>query len=182
MNNLGSPRNLKYAVIVLLALNVATIGTIVYHLQQAKKQTVQPVENQTGKNAAYSGRYFRDRLQLSTEQMDAFRKVNSHFRQQARTINQELAQNRQLMLNEMQQQAPDTVKLEAYSGAIGNAHKLLKEETYRFYLGLKSFCDSNQQMELNRIFQEFFINENNPVSNGNGNPQRRYRKGNNTEE
>jgi len=49
----------------------------------------------------FSGRYFRDKLNLNSDQMAKFREFNPVFRQQARAITIELAAKRKQMLAEM---------------------------------------------------------------------------------
>lgn len=179
MKNSGNHSKLKFAVIVLLALNVATIGTIAYHLRQSKKeQTASTASSAENDSPAYSGRYFRDRLNFSADQMEQFKTVNSQFRQKARTINMELANKRNQMFQTMQQETSDTLALNQLSAGIGTLHQQLKVETYKYYLGVRSICNSTQQKELNQMFSEFFIQENIPMSSGNGKQRNRYRMGN----
>jgi Spy/CpxP family protein refolding chaperone len=177
MKNSVTQRNLKFAVVVLLALNVATIATIAYHLMDAKKEQVASSNSENG-SPAYSGRYFRDRLNFSASQMDQFREINTTFRQTARAINTELASKRNSMFQAMQQPQADTIALNQLSAGIGLLHQNLKTETYKYYLGIRNICDSTQQNELNQMFSEFFIQENIPMSSGNGNQRNHYRKGN----
>ncbi len=108
---------------------------------------------------AYTGRYFRDMLQLNNSQMNEFRSVNGTFRDHAREINIHLIELREGMLREMQKSTPDINSLDAYSDSIGLLHSELKRCTYRYYLGIKEICNPTQQQELNRIFEEFFIHD-----------------------
>jgi len=179
MKSSGYQNKLKLAILFLLVLSLTTIGTIAYHLLQSKKtEQLQQSDNMQGKQS-YNGRYFRDRLGLSAVQMEKFKEINFQFRQQARLINQGLAQHRLSMLNAMQEPIADTLILTELSGKIGELHKTLKIETYKYYLGIKGICDSTQQNELNLIFNEFFINENEMVGSGNGKQMKGYRKGKN---
>jgi hypothetical protein len=147
-------------VIFLTVLNIASLTTIVFHIVNSGNVTT---NNNTvgieGNTTAYSGRYFRDRLRLNSEQMSDFRIVNNAFRNHARKINSQLIKLREEMLQEMQKSAPNVNSLDAYSDSIGMLHNELKRYTYHYYLGIKEICDPSQQQELNRIFKEFFIHD-----------------------
>ncbi len=49
----------------------------------------------------YSGRWFRDELELTGQQMKEFSGFNPVFRQKVRSINFELARKKQSMLEEL---------------------------------------------------------------------------------
>ncbi|MGE4287144.1 MAG: Spy/CpxP family protein refolding chaperone [Salinivirgaceae bacterium] len=176
----NSNGKLKLALLFLLVLNMATFGTIIFH-QIRSKNEVQSLNNQenSGNHSAFSGYYFREKLNLTPEQMLVFKDLNRLFRSKARNINRELGKTRQQMLITMQQTPADTLRLLELSAYVGNLHKNLKEETFRYYLGIKTLCDSSQQVILNQLFSEFFIHENNPDTRGKGLQQQRFGKRNN---
>lgn len=180
MKNTDSSGKLKLALLFLLVLNLATFGTIIYHQIQSKKEA-QSLSNQEnyGNKRAFSGYYFREKLNLSSEQMLVFKEFNSQFRSKARNINQELGRTRQHMLMTMKQTPADTLLLLELSAYVGELHTSLKEETFRYYLGIKNICDSSQQVELNQIFEAFFINENQPNTPGKGPQHNRFGRRNN---
>lgn len=146
-------------VIFLTVLNIASLTTIGFHIVNSGNEITSNTVGTEGNTTAYTGRYFRDRLQLNGLQMSNFRMVNDAFRNHAREINSQLIELREKMLQEMQKSAPNVNSLDAYSDSIGMLHNELKRYTYRYYLGIKEICDPSQQQELNRIFEEFFIND-----------------------
>jgi lysyl-tRNA synthetase class I len=89
-----------WAIVVLAVMNLSTLATIFYHQHQSNTSiaNTKQLEVDTEK---FSGRYFRDQLNLSSNQMDKFREFNMIFRPQARAITIELAQKRKQMLTEM---------------------------------------------------------------------------------
>ena len=175
MKNTESSGKLKLALLFLLVLNLATFGTIAYHQFQSKKdrQNLNSQENY-GDKRAFSGYYFREKLDLSSEQMLVFKDLNALFRSNARQINQELGRTRQQMMRAMQQTPADTLLLLELSAYVGELHTNLKEETFRYYLGIKNICDSSQQTALNQLFGAFFINENQSNTPGKGPQQNRF--------
>ncbi len=154
--NKTSSKILIYAVIFLAVLNIATFVTIGYHIYQSNTQTSRLV-NKRNNTPSYNGRYFRDRLQLNSKQMNSFRNINAEFRTHARNINSRLNDIRKEMLTEMSKNTVDTMKLNALSDSVGQLHKSLKISSYHYYLGIKKICNQNQTIELNNIFKEFFI-------------------------
>ena len=151
-----------WTIIVLVILNVSTWITIVYHqVQSSKMQTRNGIETkQPGANTEkFTGRYFRDQLNLSIEQMDKFREFNHPFRMEARDITLQLAEKRKAMLLEMVAPKSDTSKLNALSDSIGKLHSELKKISYGYYLNIKALCNKEQQIKLEQLFNDMFSND-----------------------
>ncbi len=151
-----------WAIVFLAVLNVSTLATILYHQSQSGKPAETTTVNQAQLEAdasTFSGRYFRDKLQLDSEQMDKFRAFNPIFRSQARAITIELGTLRKEMLTEMAANQTDTVKLSMLSDSIGNLHRDLKKLTYRYYLDIKRICNAEQQQQLQILFSSMFTND-----------------------
>jgi Spy/CpxP family protein refolding chaperone len=151
-----------WAVVILAVMNISTLTTILYHKYQSDKtDTVSasdPKQSETD-SEKFSGRYFRDQLNLGSEQMDKFRKINPVFRPKARSITIELAQKRNQMLIEMSAAKSDTLRLNALSDSIGQLHSNLKKITFQYYLEIKSICNPEQQKKLEQLFGEMFTND-----------------------
>ena len=145
---------------VLAAMNIATLATILYHVKSSK--TDKAIANGQGLDIdteKFSGRYFRDSLDLSGEQMDKFREFNHGFRQKAYELTEALSQKRIDMLDELNKNKPDTTKLNSLSVNIGAKHAQLKVLTYQYYLDIKNICTPEQQITLNKLFQTMFQND-----------------------
>lgn len=165
---------LVWAIVVLAVMNISTIATVVYHKTQSFKAEVGSASGTKlteTDSEKFSGRYFRDQLNLSSEQMDKFKFINPAFRPKARSITLELASKRKEMLLEMAAVQSDTARLNAYSDTIGQLHSELKKITYRYYLEIKSICDPEQQKKLEQIFSEMFSNDSSMGSSGKGGPK-----------
>ena len=169
MKSINKIRLLIYVVVALAIMNITTLATIGYHVRQSdKEQTASSTGQIEGDAQAYSDRYFRDRLEFSAQQMTSFKEFSTVFREQARSINRDLIEYRRQMLEEMEQEEPDLALLDNLSDSIGQLHASLKHHTYQFYLDTKEISSGAQAQELNRIFQEFFINDNRMGSQGAG--------------
>ncbi len=151
-----------WAIVILAVMNVSTLATILYHQYQSGTQQTNPAQGQQQLETSsekFSGRYFRDKLNLNSHQMERFREFNPVFRQQARAITIELTSKRKQMLLEMSALKNDTNRLNELSDSIGVLHSSLKKHTYRYYLNMKRICNAEQQKRLEQLFSEMFIND-----------------------
>lgn len=164
---------LIWAIVVLAIMNVSTIITVLYHKYQSDKVVNSTVDAKQVEidSERFSGRYFRDELNMSNAQMEKFKVINPAFRPKARFITIELAAKRKQMLVEMAAAKSDTSRLNALSDSIGELHSELKKITYRYYLEMKEICNPEQQVRLEKIFGEMFSNDAPLGSSGKGGPR-----------
>jgi len=169
---------LLWIIVLLAVMNITTILTVVYNRNLPRKTetgttTDQPISESS--SPRYSGRYFRDQIGFSKEQMNRFVEFNPGFRQQFQKINVELAEKRNRMLKEMSAVSTDTNKLDQLSDSIGYMHACLKKLTYAYYLDIKKICDKEQQNRLEQIFSEIFLTDTQMEHYGKGGPRGRQR-------
>lgn len=167
-----------WAIVILAAMNIATVMTIVYNRYQTDKEETPGQNNQVSSESnsiQYSGRYFREQLNLSSSQMEKFVEFNPVFRQQAMTINYELNRLRQQMLTEMTTEHNDTLTLNALADSIGYLHADLKKITYKYYIDFKTICDPQQQEKLEQLFSGMFASDGRMGQHGRGAQQGRHR-------
>ncbi len=152
-------RMMIWAIVVLAVLNITTILTIIYHRHEPRPDTIMPESGMTGgenSSVRFSGRWFRDELDLSAEQMNRFREFNPAFRQHVRDINLQLNDLRRLMLDEMSSPASDSARLNSLADSVGYLHADLKKHTYRYYMNFKDMCNMEQKEKLDNMFREMF--------------------------
>jgi Spy/CpxP family protein refolding chaperone len=170
---------LIWIIVILAVLNISTLVTIgihVYQTRQAQKTATSIKQTETDAEK-FSGRYFRDQLELTPDQMDKFRNFNRTFRQEARAITIDLSGKRKQMFEEMNKAAPDTTELIRLSQEIGDLHKQLKLFTFRYYLSIKEISTETQQQKLTMLFKDLFINDLQLNYPGKGNPKgKQHRK------
>ncbi|MBK7710890.1 MAG: hypothetical protein IPJ37_08040 [Bacteroidales bacterium] len=160
-----------WAIAVLAIMNLATLITIVYHKNNSsdKELVVIPDQSQSESTSVnYSGRYFKDELNLSGEQMKSFSEFNPEFRRNVMAINQSLDMKRHEMLVEMAEENCDTNRLNLLSDSIGYLHARLKKQTYLYYLDFKRICNEEQQKKLEQLFGEIFNSDIQMVKQGRG--------------
>lgn len=146
-------------VVLLVVMNISAIVTMLYHKKQeikAEEVTLQEITAGAGPSIKYSGRWFKDELGLTREQMREFSGFNPSFRQKTGYINRQLTEKRKLMLDEMAAENSDTIKLNILADSIGKLHSELKKATYSYYLEFKRICTPEQHDKLMLIFNEMF--------------------------
>ncbi|MCE1197735.1 MAG: periplasmic heavy metal sensor [Marinilabiliales bacterium] len=161
---------------LLLIINLSALATLGYHLLKEQNKETAQNESETAGNfggPAFNGRYFRDQLNLTEAQMEAFREVNLRFRSEASALQQELNQIRKNMLEELTAQNADSIRLGQLADALGKQHARLKIITFRYYLDINRFCTAPQKEQLKDIFKVFFDTE---TVKGNPGPGK-YRNG-----
>ncbi len=153
---------LVWVVVILAILNISTLGTILYNRYfSASRTEVTGVNRMRMKKDPenFSGRYFRDKLNLDKAQMEKFREINSVFRQKAHDITLDLALIRKEMLTQLAAPHSDTIKLHLLSDSVGMLHAELKKVSFRYYLDVKNICRPDQQKKLQIIFRDVFIQD-----------------------
>jgi hypothetical protein len=151
-----------WAIAVLAVMNLATLITVINHRNKVDEQETIVIPDQTkseNTSVKYSGRYFRDELNLSDEQMKRFSEFNPEFRQKVMAINRNLDSKRHEMLIEMAEKNCDTNRLNLLSDSIGYLHASLKKQTYLYYRNFKRICDEEQQKKLEQLFGEMFSSD-----------------------
>lgn len=170
-------RNVKllgWLVIILLATNLATVLTVVYH---TKTEVASEIKPQTESEVPGDQRthFFKDRLNLTDEQLEPFRDANHRYNREARGITDLMSELRRELLTELMRESASEEKLQQLSHEIGEQHEALKMATCKFYLDLKEICTPEQQIELAGIFQSL-LNSDEKVKL----PGKQYRRGRNS--
>lgn len=150
---------LVWAVLFLSVLNVATIGTIIYHTRQEKSDSIAIVLDES--KSPLTGRYFRQTLGFDNNQMEVFREANHDFQPQANMLIFEMDSLKNEMYKELNNTQPDSLKLNNLSNHIGMHHAELKRITNSFYLKIKSVCNEAQREQLEEMFLPLYKDERN---------------------
>ncbi len=148
---------LYWIIALLLALNISTIGGLIYHHyqeQQDETTLILDVQNDT----RLTGKYFRQVLGFNNEQMQTFRNANRNFQPKANQIIQLIDSLKQAQFNELKVDSVDIDKLNQLSDKIGLQHATLKKITTRFYLEIKDVCNDEQCRMLEEVFHPLYKN------------------------
>jgi Spy/CpxP family protein refolding chaperone len=149
-----------WVALILIVINLSALITMMINSKHDKAYEMQSgVSSEESASVKYSGRWFRDELGLTREQMREFQHFNPSFRQKVRNINSELEEKRKHMLDEMDAENSDTARLNILSDSIGMLHSELKKKTYSYYLEFKRISTPEQKEKLKDIFSRIFEGE-----------------------
>lgn len=163
MNPKNKYRILIWIIVILIATNLSTIGSFYYHRITELQAATSKQEEQTTLPGEQRTRFFRDELNLDSDQIDQFREINRTFNRTARNIETNLTQLREDLIKELGTQNPDSARLNQITLEVGNNHRELKQVTSNFYLDMKKICTAEQQVKLHEIFQSM-LNKDNQVN------------------
>ncbi|MGD9556432.1 MAG: Spy/CpxP family protein refolding chaperone [Mangrovibacterium sp.] len=153
-------RLLSWIIVILLATNLATIGSFYYHRTMENRQPKTEQNEQQNIPGEQRTRFFREQLALSDEQLEQFREINRTFNRIAKHLEMNLAGLREEMIEELGSQSPDTIRLGQIAAEVGSNHRQLKQVTATFYLDMKRICTPAQQEKLHELFKAMLNKEN----------------------
>ena len=154
MTNRFNTKTLINIIVFLVVLNLSTIGTIIYHIYSSKEEEGnEVVVEQVDVPDRGLGRFFRQQLNLTSEQHVRFRNFRREFHAKANKVTNELQEKRDEFMNELGKEQSDIERLHELSKEIGELHAELKHLTFEYYLQMKNICDKEQQQKLYIIFR-----------------------------
>lgn len=144
---------LIWIIVILAAINISTVGTIVYHIYFQGNTIQNSNSSQIDIPDSHLGRFFRDELSLNYEQHEQFRDFRQKFHKQANILSNKMQVNRNELITELGKENSDTVYLHALAREIGEMHEELKYLTFEYYLEMKNICTDEQKEKLFQIFR-----------------------------
>ena len=146
-------------VVLLLILNLTTVGTILYNKYKKGAEDKSIVLNEAGNNML-NCHFIKESVGFDQKQMQAFRTANLEFRPKANRIIAQIDTLKNSMFSELKKTKSDTLKLNALANQTGALHAELKRETNRFYLKIKTMCSPEQLKKLQSTFSPLFCKGN----------------------
>jgi uncharacterized membrane protein len=147
-------------IIFLVVLNVATITTVLTHINKSASTSNStnydvdlPLEPSDRAPSNQTARYLGQRLNLTKDQQELFRQAGMGYNRKVREISLNMNILRDQLLDEMDRDDPDSLLLASISEEIGNKHVELKKLTIDHYIGLKKLCNDEQKRELYLTFK-----------------------------
>jgi Spy/CpxP family protein refolding chaperone len=135
---------LLYLVIFSLALNLGTMGALVYFRYQPPPE---PAPTEAGKHpGSFMG--FLHSLDLDPAQKKLLKQSFPTHRQQIKALRQQLNQQRQRLYELINQPQPNETEIAAQITVINNIQNALEQETARFLLEIKRHLRPEQQEAL----------------------------------
>jgi len=157
-------RLLLWLVIILFALNAATIASFIYHTVKTEKEEAAVTPGGEGLKTEQNARFFREQLGLNQFQLQEFREINRTYNRETHAIAYDLEILRREMVDQLAREKPDSVRLHNISHEIGKKHEELKNLTIGYYLKMKAACNEEQQIRLHTLFREMVHREDSTIA------------------
>ena len=145
-------RILIWIIVILIASNLSMGLSFWYHRYQETRGEEEIKSEEVEMPSEQRTRFFRDQLNLTSDQLEVFRELNREFNRSARKESNELEDLRIEMVKEMGKASPSTERLDSIAREVGGHHSELKEITMDYYLKMKAACNAEQQEKLKEIF------------------------------
>jgi len=141
---------LLYLVIFSVALNLGTIGALVYFRYQSPSGPP-PMDEGKSPRGLFG---FLHALNLDPNQQKLLKQCFPAHRQEIKTLQQQLYQQRQRLYDLINQPQPNETEIAAQITAINNIQNALEQETARFLLEIKrNLRPEQQEVLLQRVEQ-----------------------------
>jgi Spy/CpxP family protein refolding chaperone len=146
-------------IVFLIITNVVTIATVWIHTGKPEASDQSPgkasaLEVPGAVPESLRVQYFTRELNLDGDQQDQFRNIQREYMRTARSISSDMTSLRDQLLQTMDQENPDSTRLNELSEMIGAKHTELKKLTVTYYLGLKAICNPDQQEHLYELIRK----------------------------
>lgn len=149
MNIFTKNRLLVGAVILLAALNLATLSTLGFLRVKPK---LNPESSDTRPRFNH-GKMIASELNLSPEQEAKFETLRKDYAEQTRTNRMSLQENYRIIMKELSTPSPNRQYLDSIAQEIGRLHVEQQESTIDHFLTLRQVCTPEQYEKLQQIFK-----------------------------
>lgn len=145
-------------ILFLLVTNIATIASVFVHINRDNQEPESTELEIQPKDSTYLPEnqgvlFLTEQLGLTPQQQEHFWRLSMDYGREARSISSNMTDLRNKLLQEMIQEQPNQLVLDSLSEEIGEWHVKLKKLTVNHYLGLKSYCNDDQQQTFYWIMQ-----------------------------
>ena len=143
---------LIYIILALFLINVATIGTILWHKKGNRTEWRENYGKDKGK-MSHKGDFIQKQLNLTDDQKISYEKYHKAFWEKTKLLLDSMQLNRQKFAEGLSANQPDTLELMRINNNMGALHIELKKNSLDFYFQLKKICTPAQQDTLKNIFK-----------------------------
>jgi arsenate reductase-like glutaredoxin family protein len=138
-------QTIKWLNIFLLIINISAFATFLYMNQSQKSETTE---------AFNSDEYLKEVLQLTDKQYEAIMELDQKvFRNYQVLIDIQCETNFELV-KELSSENPSEDELKRLTDKIGKYHTAVKRQTVTHFQNIKSVCDDNQKLLLDKLLLE----------------------------
>jgi len=151
MNYFNKKNLVIISIAVLLIVNIAAIGTVLYLTYKKPQMSEHPSQE--------SLRTIREKLKLNAAQKDAFEMFQKDYQEKTKDVFVEMHQKRVMMMDEFSKEKPDSMVLYDLAKQTGVLHENLKRLTINHLLDLKEVCNKEQFKYLEGMFRQKMMDD-----------------------
>lgn len=140
-------------VIVLAAMNIATLGTIAYGYLNKQKVTRPNSQNERPMQRDRAERFMERELKLSPEQSEAFRALRNEYRQETAPLMQEIKLLNKQIFEELSSETPRENYLLDKADLVGLLYGEHRALTIKHMLKVRQICSPEQCKHLPMFFR-----------------------------
>ncbi|MBE0647449.1 MAG: periplasmic heavy metal sensor [Bacteroidales bacterium] len=134
----------------LLIITMSVLASMVYHTWTEPEEVV----SQPG--CSSSCQMLSNELELTGDQQEQMDTILNHFRDSSSALVSELRQSRLALMEELQSDLPDTLRILQLSEEIGAVQSRMTRLAASQYLHIRSICDPEQQQALSNVYCDLF--------------------------
>lgn len=146
MNFLEQKRVLIWVIVVLLIFNITAGITIAVHISNEKSVQEQPQETD----------YLKQELNLNDEQVRGLGRIRTEFRKTSQPLAARIRETRKVLIEEMAQKHPDTLRMKELSAELGTFQGELTYQIASQFVSIQDICSPEQALKLNAAYQYLF--------------------------
>ena len=150
MNIFTKNRMLVGAVILLVAINIATIGTIALKLPKPQSPNVREGFTRQRSNLGMS---ISTELGLTPEQETIFEELRKSYFEENLEIRRTIQAHHRMIMQELDSESPNRVKLDSLAGEIGRLHEQQQLAIIEHFTTLREVCSPEQYQNLQKLFR-----------------------------
>lgn len=166
MNKYTKKQLLIGGLVLLIAINLAALGTVLYNNYQQKHKQYEEIEERRflNKNQHDSirrpekrdnfGRFIKDRLDFDKNQYNEFSGIRSQTRQKQMTLHNKMQAQRNRMMEELASDHPNDDKLLEINDSITYIQSELNKVLINYFKEVREICNPEQREEFNKLIRE----------------------------
>lgn len=153
--NTKTYKRLIWLVIILLILNISTLGTIAYFrfFSPNYPASYQPRIGCKDSHKMHDV-YFREKVGYTTAQMDQFRKIRDQHYEEIQDIRTVIGKNRQFFFKELEQENPNLKIIDSLNRNVGDLHYKWAGSSTNFLTEAGNICTKEQRTEFYQLMQK----------------------------
>ena len=149
MNFFHKNRFAFWVMIILIIINISALASFFLLTRHAASPTCCPADGKQGHSIT-------NELGLSAVQTEKVSFINQNYKAHAEPIAASIKDTRSAILNELEQQNPDTNLLNRLTSELSVLQKNIQQENIKQYMELKKVCNQEQAQRLSALYRDLY--------------------------